>query len=672
MSIFHFPRINVKGLLSINVGTANNDDYSSSQFPSGSPYAGQPVRLADSVNVKPLTYGKTDAEWNKWAVSPLDVYNPPRGAMAKPKITKGEDLIANNQLLPAEWNFYGDMGLTMSNVGTTAIADPFQTIPPALKAQISQAILSFNNRPGPDGRSTGMIIDINPEDVNSSQIIADTLSLESDGKFIFSGKPTKGVTRWINFQRNNSLTGSNGAAATFQMAIPLSDLAGQPILAGLPATSPEGNALQGIVFRFTLYRGLQPISVFKYPDNTQWMKKMMALYDNQGLNPDYAEIQGTIAPWFVGEPASAPAGRPLLATKNTIPVPNGRKGNGPQFQLSPAVVYINPKDNVVSVDFSPTFPDQYSGSYDPFNTGDNPKWDFGPLSLNVSYNGSVHTFQSIQYADTKQNDQKGGVFDFPFNPGIPGLKQMLEAGNFVVNSSQYGDLLAETAYFILSDASALYTDVDPAHPTTDKFLNETGVPVTTNFLLFKKGRLLTSQDPERLDLFYYDTTPNQSPGPLTVLQKGYLPGSPISLPVSGPGNRLITAVVSGTQPPPADYGQFDSVSMPIINVRILPYDDYSRYYVVPSASQPVGNASLTFEVLYNEVLRNYYLLYPGMSQRIPLNDPSYWNDAEMAGRLMQRTSLDFWGTALAMPRTRDLSQCRRTLVAAWCLKFFQQ
>jgi hypothetical protein len=66
MGVFAFPRINVKGLISINVGTANNDDYSSSQFPPGSPFAGQPLRLASSISpvAKPETAAATAATGN--------------------------------------------------------------------------------------------------------------------------------------------------------------------------------------------------------------------------------------------------------------------------------------------------------------------------------------------------------------------------------------------------------------------------------------------------------------------------------------------------------------------------------------------------------------------------------------------------------------------------------
>jgi hypothetical protein len=76
-------------------------------------------------------------------------------------------------------------------------------------------------------------------------------------------------------------------------------------------------------------------------------------------------------------------------------------------------------------------------------------------------------------------------------------------------------------------------------------------------------------------------------------------------------------------------------------------------------------------VIYQEVLRNYYLLYPGMNAVIPLNDPQQWEDAEMAGRLWQHTQKSWWNQYGYMPRTRDLSQTRRTLLHAWARKYFQ-
>ncbi|AXY74203.1 hypothetical protein D3H65_09555 [Paraflavitalea soli] len=689
MGVFHYPRINVNGLLQINVGTANNGDYFNLVFGPDSPYApGKPVMLADSVNVQPYTYGMSDADWTKWAITPLQVANPPQQKQ-QTMLSKGEGVRAtraneNPVVIPGEWNVYGDMGLTMIDVKVTGITDPGGLLPPTLKTSLQQSILSFNNRPGGNvpnpapgaGRTTGVITDVNPEDVNSSQIFADFLSLETDGAFLFSGKPTKSIIRWVNFQRNTNLKGSNGAAATFQMCVPLSELQGQPILQGLPPTSPEGAKLKGIVFRYTLYRGLQEINVYKY-DPAAWITQMAALYAKQGLNPDYCQLQGTIAPWFEGEPESCPVGRFLIppATGGTIPMPPNANGNGPVFNLAPAIVYVNPQTSTVSVDFSATFPEQYTGNYDPKKTDNNYKWDFGPISLMLQdANGNAPYIKPIPYIYAP-NDRQGWIFDFPIDLSNSDIQKCLQEGSFAVFDDASQTYLQETPYFIVSDQSGVFAEQDASHTPNNKFRNDGPDLVTTSFLVYKRGKLLTAADPERFTLYFYDTTPAPSENVLnpSPLMTNYQSGQPISIPVGTPGNRLITATLSTDPPPPTSYNDFQHATSPIINIRILPTINYEKYYQPQQnpGDPRVGNSLLTFDVIYNEVLRNYYLLYPAMSQRIPLNDPEEWKDAEMAGRLMKRISLENWGTAMTMPRTRDLSQSRRELLTAWCLTFFQ-
>lgn len=53
MSVFSFPRLNIKGLIRADVGTANNDDYSGTALPGRKEPNGSPVllRLADSKTV---------------------------------------------------------------------------------------------------------------------------------------------------------------------------------------------------------------------------------------------------------------------------------------------------------------------------------------------------------------------------------------------------------------------------------------------------------------------------------------------------------------------------------------------------------------------------------------------------------------------------------------------
>src|SRR5215510_4465904 len=104
MSLFDYPRINFKGTIELNPGTANNDDYA--QQPGAAllpascgPYAGQVLGLIDSKTVQARTYGMSDVAFIAWVqkAQTFDISGQP-GQTA--------------HLIPAEWNYYGDMEST--------------------------------------------------------------------------------------------------------------------------------------------------------------------------------------------------------------------------------------------------------------------------------------------------------------------------------------------------------------------------------------------------------------------------------------------------------------------------------------------------------------------------------------------------------------------------------
>jgi hypothetical protein len=68
------------------------------------------------------------------------------------------------------------------------------------------------------------------------------------------------------------------------------------------------------------------------------------------------------------------------------------------------------------------------------------------------------------------------------------------------------------------------------------------------------------------------------------------------------------------------------------------------------------------------VLRTYYLLYPIMNSVIPLNSEP--RVAASAAAILQMTDpmQTPWMSSGFMPRTRDMSASRRTLLQAWCRK----
>jgi hypothetical protein len=163
----------------------------------------------------------------------------------------------------------------------------------------------------------------------------------------------------------------------------------------------------------------------------------------------------------------------------------------------------------------------------------------------------------------------------------------------------------------------------------------------------------------------------QAPGDAEPIDTNFGPGKPLEVDTSQPGNFLFTFTAGGDSKPPQSYGTFMFppylTNSPSISLRILPNDeDFSQYYVDPGASEPVGNDLLTFDVVYQKVLRTYYLLFPAMNQYIPLNSEE--KVSENAQKILDRTDPAIWMSNGYMPKTRDMSATRRTLLQAWCRK----
>jgi hypothetical protein len=130
MSLFDYPRVNFKGTIQLNPGTANNDDYAQQpgallipgSFPP--PYAGQVFGLIDSKTVQARTYGMSDADFIAWVqkAQTFDI----SGSGQPPK---------TQQQIPAEWNYYGDM---TSNILQAAVVG-VQTGPGQIYAKVDPA-----------------------------------------------------------------------------------------------------------------------------------------------------------------------------------------------------------------------------------------------------------------------------------------------------------------------------------------------------------------------------------------------------------------------------------------------------------------------------------------------------------------------------------------------------
>ena len=626
MSLFDFPRINFKGTIQLNPGTANNDDYAqqpgAALIPQsfGPPWAGQALGLIDSKTVQPRTFGLSDADFIAWVqkAQTFDVSGSP-----------GQTV----QVIPAEWNYYGGMDSNSISISVVGAQSP---------GIDSSAVI------GATMLYSGTITDVNSEgSPPATQFFIDSLSLRKGGTTFLAGTASKGACQWLNFYRNINLTADGGAGGYVYHVMRKSDPGTTINLPGF-----GDSKIIGVICRYYLYRRAGGAS-----SNAA----IEALYAQQKTNPAELEIAGTFAPLFATDKIiSGPVGRLLVSNVSNIPTPAGTRNNGGGIvALAPAVLQV--KGNTVSADFSGTFPDY-------FQNGANPKYDFGPVTLMVANASESIAISAVNYADTEAGDQRGWIFDFDIasNAAAQKILQDPEA-KFSLTHAQYGTVLAETDYYFVSNQQGIYAE---QNGPGNAFLNQGTVePATVS--VYHRGNELKPADCPPIKVWQYRSVPIQSPGDVELIATDQKPGQPLTIDTCQPGNFLLTFGIGDVAGfPPTSYQTFMGppfiTNAPSISLRILPNDeDFSGYYVDPSAAYPVGNDQLTFDVVYQKVLRTYYLLYPVMNF-LPLNSES--RVTQSAAAILQATDPAGWMFSTMMPRTRDMSASRRTLLQAWCRK----
>ena len=631
MSLFDYPRINIKGNVTLNPGTANNDDYAGSVTMPDGPFAGETLALIDSKLVQPRTYGMSDADFITW-VQMAHPFNPAGGG-------------PQQQIIPAEWNYYGSMTSTVGSGDAVVIG--VQTGPGQLYTS-SDPSLPVTALIGSSLTYNGGITDVNSEgSPPATQFFIEQLTLMNGSALALQGPASKGACQWINFYRNVNQVQDAGAGGYMYHVILKSQCGGNFNIPGF-----EDPSIIGAIFRYYLYNIGKTITT---------NAELETLYARHGQNPASLQFVATIAPLFEGEQITiGPVGRLLVAPPpsiSTAPLTNNN-GSG-TIALAPAV--LQQKGNLVSVEFVGTFPDNSQGS-------SNDKYDFGPVALMADGNGTTAKIGGVNYTDTAGGDQRGWLFDFDISENAE-AQQVLTDPNatFRLVSECCNDVLNESEYFIVSNQQAIYAE---QHGPGDSFLNQ-GTMEPATISVYQHGQQLGPGVCPPITVWSYSTVPLQTPGAVVQVAQNFQPGQPLNVDTSLPGNFTFTFTVGNQPPPPSSYGAFLSppfttlTNAPQISLRILPNDeDFSEYYVDPSAAAPIGNAALTFDIVFAKVLRTYYLLYPVMNAHIDLSSEQAVSDH--AAAMIARTDPALWMSTRYMPRTRDMSASRRTLLQAWC------
>ena len=638
MSLFDYPRINFKGTIQLNPGTANNDDYAQQlSMPSSfsPPWAGQAFGLIDSKTVQPRTFGMSDADFIAW-VQKIQTF-----------VVTGSNPPQTQDVIPAEWNYYGDMESSIAAPDTQAAVVGVQTGPGSILTQANPGVPA-SAVIGATLQYSGNITDVNSEgSPPATQFFVHSLALQDSSTTFLSGAASKGACQWLNFYRNVNLTADSGAGGYVYHVMKKTDAGTKIQLPGF-----DDPKIIGVICRYYLYN---------FGGGTSNPPDIVKLYEQQSKNPATLDIVGTFAPLFADEKiVTGPVGRLLVCNDAKISTPTKNNNGGGHVALGPAVLQQN--GNIVSVDFSGTFPEN-------FQNNTNPKYNFGPVTLVVSNAGGSAPVGPVNYTDADAGNRCGWIFDFDISANTA-ARQILQdpAAKFSLQNARYGAVLAETDYYFVSNQLGIYAE---QNGPGDSFLNQ-GTSEPATIAVYRGGRELGPADCPPVTVWQYSSVPLQSPGNVEAIATNFKPGQPIQIDTSQPGNFALTFSIGKPAGfPPQSYNDFMNppyiTNAPSISLRVLPNDeDFSKYYVDPNAPQPVGNAQLTFDVVYQKVLRTYYLLYPIMNiMAFPLNvEP----DAGTAKAILRVTDPAKWMSNSYMPRTRDMSASRRTLLQAWCRK----
>lgn len=655
MSIFDFPRINFSGTIQLNPGTANNDDYDGSAFfpyPEGvtpgkppladwGPYGGATLGLIDAANVEARTYGMSDKGFIRWCQK------------AQPFVdAKGK--LLRRKIIPAEWNYYGDMGSKDLDISVCGVQTAWNQVFTAADASVPLSGLI-----GAKMTFSGSITDINPEgSPPATQFFLNNVKLANDSSTFLNGPASKGTSLWLNFYRNVNAIQDAGSGGYLYHVIPKAK--GTTI--DLPGFDDPD--IVGVVCRYYV-----SLPEAKYNTNEEIQK----LYETGATNPKSLEISGTFSPLYKHETiTSAPVGRYMIWNTPNIPAGPPLMNNGPngKIELAPGVVSI--KDNILSADFIGTFPDHLK------EDGSNDKYSFGDVELEVMDGSTAIPIGPINYDTAGYGTARGWVFDFDLSNNPNALAALAKQSSFLrLNSPDLNEVvLEETLYYFVTNQQAIYAE---QHGPGDEFVSQ-GSPEKATLEVYHRGERLTRKGCPPVTIWQYRPNPMVSPGDAVAINSNYLPGDPIEIDTSQPGNLFLTFTINDLMHPapegypPQNYKAYlspaypDVTNRPSITIRVLPNnEDFSKYYEDPTAAEPIGNASLTFDVVYTKVLRTYYLLYPAMNKIFPMNDCA--KVQQFAPAILERTdSAKFWLTSGYMPRTHDMSQSRKTLLQAWCRK----
>lgn len=521
------------------------------------------------------------------------------------------DKHGNNYFAKGGWNYYGDHQVALMNAKVSSSGLPGAIAANSELAGLPIYLLGSVDPSTGDGPYGGpVMVDLDPTSSTTTQIYAGGLLIgsESEPTLLVRGDSVA-HSRLLGSRYTPAnapppyLTpGSVWGSAIFQFAFPKSAIVSYDVDNDLLRAMIEDPDSQGIMLRFSMFQFFPGVS-------TDELQQNYAKNQNDP-NPSLGHIVGSVGPWYRDELASDPPGR-LLKNESL-----GAFG----------VALLDEEAGCLSLDLVSAL----EGSA----IRTDGKANAQPPSPNIDY-GDLIVYAGVEPVGSLPSNPKGyytegGLYDVSLSPEAV---SRLKKAPISIRSTLNDLIIDEQPLRISSDQRNLYCGPETRTLDIQLRVEELGQPISEQIEL----NLKTDRSGELPDggFLSFPETVRVAPGSREVSVQ-------VTTDARKDGFSTLIVTVNGRK------------ARCEINVRKYPHHDYSEL---------IRSGTIPWDTVYEECLRFFYVLFPAMSKRIPLNDEA--TIRAVGTELLKRLSDPYRNTTLYMPLTRALSPGKIALLEAF-------
>lgn len=510
----------------------------------------------------------------------------------------------------AGWNYYGDHQVAFRGAAVSSAGAPGSVGTGDATVGLPVSLLGSVDPVSGDGPYGGAFMaDLDPTSSVTTQIYVGGLMMGGGGgaePALLVRADTRCHSHLLGLRYDRTTTappyatpGSAFANGTFQLAFPRASIVRYDPTLATLAAIVDAPGAIGIVVRFCMFEFYPGMSTAQLRES----------YDDNynDPNPSLGRIIGTIGPWFPDEPGTCPAGR-LLANQNL----GGAQG----------VAHLDAAAGRLTLDLSSALQGKAIRQ--------NPTGITQPIGPNVDYGNLVVSAAGTDVASTPSLPDTyylyGGVYDLELDAA--GVQAVQQNPISIRGTTATLDVREEPVRLFSDDRNVYLDDLGGAASIT-LIARHLGGPVPSD-LQVALGTAASG----------------------TLPDAGFL-SFPATVTVAAGTDRVAFTVTDGG----GDAGflslNFTAVGADsgyFVNFRKYPAEDYTG--VTP-----------TWELVYEQCLRYYYVVFPAMSKRIPLNDQP--TIAATSGEILKRLSPRYHDTTLRMPVTRSMPPAKVALLQAY-------